>query len=112
MPPLTYNMFNLVAATIGDPPRPVSFPEFYGVRLPVYPDHERKFGIPTPQTLGKHILFLELHNLVVVYCYGDVAIFVELFFCGVTLVTSFEIVIQSYFYYKMYTKLVFVNYCF
>lgn len=52
MPPLTYNIFNLVAATIGDPPRPVSFPEFYGVRLPVYPDHERKFGIPTPQTLG------------------------------------------------------------
>ena len=66
MPPLTYNIFTLVAATIGDPPRPVSFPEFNGVRLPVYPDHDRKFGIPTPQTLGKHVIFLELHNLAVV----------------------------------------------
>lgn len=51
-PPLTYALFNLVADSQGAPPRPVSFPVFHNIELPVCPDHDRKFGIPTPQTLG------------------------------------------------------------
>ncbi|CAC5360560.1 CRY [Mytilus coruscus] len=52
MPPLTYSLFNLVASALGDPPRPVSYPVFHNIDLPVYPDHEKKFGIPKPQTVG------------------------------------------------------------
>ncbi|CAG2244399.1 CRY [Mytilus edulis] len=51
-PPLTYSLFNLVASALGDPPRPVSYPVFHNIDLPVYPDHEKKFGIPKPQTVG------------------------------------------------------------
>ena len=60
-PPLTYMLFNQVAQLLGDPPRPVSDPDFSDVRLPVAEDHDNKYGIRSLEKMGKRIL-LFLHR--------------------------------------------------
>ena len=54
-------LFNQVAQLLGDPPRPVSDPDFSDVRLPVAEDHDNKYGIRSLEKMGKRIL-LFLHR--------------------------------------------------
>lgn len=51
-PPLTYMLFNQVAAVVGDPPRPVEAPNFSSVNMTVTKDHDNKFSLPTLEKLG------------------------------------------------------------
>lgn len=52
-PPLTFAMFCQVSQIAGQPPRPVDYPNFTGINLPVDEHHDRNFGLPTAESLGQ-----------------------------------------------------------
>lgn len=55
-PPLTFMLFNLVANTIGDPPKPTEDVDFSSFTIPVSDDHDNRFAIPTLEKLGMYFL--------------------------------------------------------
>ena len=50
-------LFNQVTQMMGDPPRPVSDPDFSGVRMVVGEDHENKYGVPSLEKMGRLMNF-------------------------------------------------------
>ena len=63
-PPLTYSLFNQVAAAVGDPERPLGDPDFSKVTFHIKNDHDNLFAVPTSNKLGRTYLF---HIIIIVH---------------------------------------------